>query len=149
MAACIKITTIAWIWQHTQVSGSITYCGHTFSEFYPERTSAYVSQYDLHNAEMTVRETLDFSRRCLGVGARYDMLAELAKREREAGIKPDPEIDAYMKATAVQGQESNIVTDLTLKVRFLTILFINKIVLMESNKIHSFRSWGLTFVLIP
>jgi ABC-type multidrug transport system ATPase subunit len=147
VATCIKIITIPWIWQ---VSGSITYCGHTFSEFYPERTSAYVSQYDLHNAEMTVRETLDFSRRCLGVGARYDMLAELAKREREAGIKPDPEIDAYMKATAVQGKESNIVTDLTLKVRFLTLLFTNKIVLMESNKKnHSFRSLGLTFVLIP
>ncbi|XBH95564.1 hypothetical protein VPH35_086106 [Triticum aestivum] len=104
-----------------KVSGSITYCGHTFEEFYPERTSAYVSQYDLHNAEMTVRETLDFSRRCLGIGARYDMLAELAVREREAGIKPDPEIDAYMKATAVQGQESNIVTDLTLKVLGLDI----------------------------
>ncbi|KAM0864568.1 hypothetical protein ACQ4PT_043847 [Festuca glaucescens] len=104
-----------------EVSGSITYCGHTFSEFYPERTSAYVSQYDLHNAEMTVRETLDFSRRCLGVGARYDMLAELAKRERDAGIKPDPAIDAYMKATAVQGQETNIVTDLTLKVLGLDI----------------------------
>jgi ABC-type multidrug transport system ATPase subunit len=70
---------------------------------------------------MTVRETLDFSRRCLGVGARYDMLAELAKRERDAGIKPDPEIDAYMKATAVQGQESNIITDLTLKVLGLDI----------------------------
>ncbi|KAM0856563.1 hypothetical protein ACQ4PT_045746 [Festuca glaucescens] len=104
-----------------KVSGNITYCGHTFSEFYPERTSAYVSQYDLHNAEMTVRETLDFSRRCLGVGARYDMLTELAKRERNAGIKPDPEIDAYMKATAVQGHESNIVTDLTLKVLGLDI----------------------------
>uniref|UniRef100_A0A453JIF4 ABC transporter domain-containing protein n=1 Tax=Aegilops tauschii subsp. strangulata TaxID=200361 RepID=A0A453JIF4_AEGTS len=104
-----------------KVSGNITYCGHTFEEFYPERTSVYVSQYDLHNAEMTVRETLDFSRRCLGVGARYDMLSELAAREREAGIKPDPEIDAYMKATAVQGQESNIVTDLTLKVLGLDI----------------------------
>ncbi|KAM0914710.1 hypothetical protein ACQ4PT_011326 [Festuca glaucescens] len=52
---------------------------------------------------MTVRETLDFSRRSLGVGARYDMLAELSKRERDAGIKPDPAIDAYMKATAVLG----------------------------------------------
>ncbi|KAM0889290.1 hypothetical protein ACQ4PT_027845 [Festuca glaucescens] len=104
-----------------KVSGSITYCGHTFSEFYPERTSAYISQYDLHNAEMTVRETLDFSRRCLGIGARYDMLAELAVRERNAGIKPDPEIDAFMKATAVQGQESNIITDLTLKVLGLDV----------------------------
>ncbi|XP_047044233.1 ABC transporter G family member 48-like [Lolium rigidum] len=104
-----------------KVSGNITYCGHTLSQFYPERTSAYVSQYDLHNAEMTVRETLDFSRRCLGVGARYDMLVELARRERAAGIKPDPEIDAYMKATAVQGKQTNIITDLTLKVLGLDI----------------------------
>ncbi|CAM0943176.1 unnamed protein product [Alopecurus aequalis] len=107
--------------KNLKVSGSITYCGHTFSEFYPERTSAYVSQHDLHYAEMTVRETLDFSRRCLGIGARYDMLTELARRERDAGIKPDPEIDAYMKATAVQGQRTNIITDLTLKILGLDI----------------------------
>ncbi|CAM0906093.1 unnamed protein product [Alopecurus aequalis] len=102
--------------KNLEVSGDITYCGHTFSEFYPERTSTYVSQYDLHNGEMTVRETLDFSRRCLGTGNRYDMLSELARRERNAGIKPDPEIDAFMKATAVQGKETNIITDLTIKV---------------------------------
>ncbi|RLM48621.1 ABC transporter G family member 48-like [Panicum miliaceum] len=107
--------------KNLKVSGSITYCGHPISEFYPERTSAYVGQYDLHNAEMTVRETLDFSRRCLGIGARYEMLAELARRERDAGIKLDPEIDAFMKATAVQGQETNILTDVTLKVLGLDI----------------------------
>ncbi|XP_047045041.1 ABC transporter G family member 48-like [Lolium rigidum] len=118
MAGCIEMITVSFM---PQVSGNITYCGHMFSEFYPERTSAYVSQYDLHNAEMTVRETLDFSRRCLGIGSRYNMLTELAKRERNAGIMPDPEIDAYMKATAVQGHESNIVTDLTLKVLGLDI----------------------------
>ena len=65
---------------------------------------------------MTVRETLDFSRRCLGIGARYEMISELARRERDAGIKPDPEIDAFMKATAVQGQETNIITDAILLV---------------------------------
>ncbi|KAF8643988.1 hypothetical protein HU200_066628 [Digitaria exilis] len=107
--------------KNLKVSGSITYCGYPISEFYPERTSAYVGQYDLHNAEMTVRETLDFSRRCLGIGARYEMLAELARRERDAGIKPDPEIDAFMKATAVQGQDTNIITDVTLKVLGLDI----------------------------
>ncbi|OEL28808.1 ABC transporter G family member 43 [Dichanthelium oligosanthes] len=107
--------------KNLKMSGKITYCGHEFSEFYPERTSAYVSQYDLHNAEMTVRETMDFSRRCLGIGARYDMLSELARRERNAGIKPDPEIDAFMKATAVEGKETNIVTDITLKVLGLDI----------------------------
>lgn len=44
------------------------------------------------------------------------MLSELARRERNAGIKPDPEIDAFMKATAVEGKETNVVTDLILKV---------------------------------
>lgn len=107
--------------KNLKVSGNITYCGHTFSEFYPERTSTYVSQYDLHNGEMTVRETFDFSRLCLGTGVRYDTLLELERRERNAGIKPDPEIDAFMKATAVQGKETNVITDLTLKVLGLDI----------------------------
>ncbi|XP_025882848.1 ABC transporter G family member 43 isoform X2 [Oryza sativa Japonica Group] len=107
--------------KNLKVSGEITYCGHTFKEFYPERTSAYVSQHDLHNPEMTVRETLDFSRRCLGSGARYDMLSELTRRERNAGIKPDPEIDALMKATVVEGKQNNIVTDLVLKALGLDI----------------------------
>lgn len=40
-------------------------------EFVPQRTSAYISQHDLHNGDMTVRETLDFSARCQGVGYRY------------------------------------------------------------------------------
>ena len=103
---------------------------------------------------MTVRETLDFSRRCLGVGARYDMLTELSRRERDAGIKPDPELDAYMKASAVQGQENNIITDLTLKVRFsdysdnVTKLS-NNILLTDSIKKLTGRFLGLTFVLIP
>lgn len=69
---------------------------------------------------MTVRETLDFSGRCLGVGTRYELLAELSRREKEAGIKPDPEIDAFMKATAMSGQEHSLVTDYTLKVWLLS-----------------------------
>lgn len=65
---------------------------------------------------MTVRETLDFSGRCLGVGTKYEMLAELSRREKQAGIKPDPEIDAFMKATAMSGQETSLITDYVLKV---------------------------------
>ncbi|KAL0460082.1 UNVERIFIED_CONTAM: Pleiotropic drug resistance protein 2 [Sesamum latifolium] len=53
-----------------RVTGKITYCGHEFHEFVPQRTCAYISQHDLHYGEMTVRETLDFSGRCLGVGTR-------------------------------------------------------------------------------
>ena len=99
-----------------QMEGKITYCGHELSEFVPQRTCAYISQHDLHHGEMTVRETLDFSGRCLGVGTRYELLAELSRREKEAGIKPDPEIDAFMKATAMAGQETSLVTDYVLKV---------------------------------
>ncbi|KAK6136023.1 hypothetical protein DH2020_030233 [Rehmannia glutinosa] len=102
-----------------RVTGKITYCGHEFSEFIPQRTCSYISQHDLHHGEMTVRETLNFSGRCLGVGTRYDLLVELSRREKEAGIKPDPEIDAFMKATAVAGQESSLVTDYVLKIYVL------------------------------
>lgn len=105
-----------------QVTGKVTYCGHEFNEFVPQRTCAYISQHDLHYGEMTVRETLDFSARCLGVGTRYEMLLELARREKEAGIKPDPEIDAFMKATAMVGQETSLITDYNLKVLLLSQL---------------------------
>ena len=44
------------------------------NEFVPQRTSAYISQNDLHLGEMTVRETLAFSRRCQGTGASYGQL---------------------------------------------------------------------------
>ncbi|XP_030512931.1 pleiotropic drug resistance protein 2-like [Rhodamnia argentea] len=104
-----------------RVSGKVTYCGHELDEFVPQRTCAYISQHDLHHGEMTVRETLDFSGRCLGVGTRYEMLAELSRREKEAGIKPDPEIDAFMKATAVAGQEASLVTDYVIKILGLDI----------------------------
>ncbi|KAJ9684813.1 hypothetical protein PVL29_017010 [Vitis rotundifolia] len=104
-----------------RMEGKITYCGHELSEFVPQRTCAYISQHDLHHGEMTVRETLDFSGRCLGVGTRYDLLAELSRREKEAAIKPDPEIDAFMKATAMAGQETSLVTDYVLKMLGLDI----------------------------
>ncbi|RHN78937.1 putative monosaccharide-transporting ATPase [Medicago truncatula] len=99
-----------------RVSGRVTYNGHELSEFVPQRTCAYISQHDLHHGETTVRETLDFSGRCLGVGTRYDMLTELSRREKAAGIKPDPEIDAFMKVTSMEGQETSLVTDYILKI---------------------------------
>ncbi|XP_050384707.1 pleiotropic drug resistance protein 1-like isoform X3 [Argentina anserina] len=99
-----------------KLSGTVTYNGHGMNEFVPQKTAAYISQYDLHIGEMTVRETLAFSARCQGVGTRYDMLAELCRREKAAYIKPDPDIDVFMKATAIEGQEVNVVTDYILKI---------------------------------
>ncbi|KAK3034466.1 hypothetical protein RJ639_033322 [Escallonia herrerae] len=104
-----------------RVTGQITYCGHEMREFVPQRTCAYISQNDLHHGEMTVRETMDYSGRCLGVGTRYEMLAELSRREKDVGIKPDPEIDAFMKGIAMAGQKTTLVTDYVLKTLGLDI----------------------------
>ena len=104
------------------MAGNITYNGHHLNEFVPQRTSAYVSQQDWHASEMTVRETLEFAGRCQGVGIKYgrsphriskvllfldclvfdinqpaDMLVELLRREKNAGIKPDEDLDVFMK----------------------------------------------------
>ncbi|PHT33092.1 hypothetical protein CQW23_29429 [Capsicum baccatum] len=81
----------------------------------PDKDLRSATQHDLHHGEMTVRETLDFAGRSVGVGTRYELLAELSRREKELGIKPDPEIDVLMKATAVAGQESSLVTGYVLK----------------------------------
>ncbi|KAL9463298.1 hypothetical protein AB3S75_001161 [Citrus x aurantiifolia] len=104
-----------------KVSGRVTYNGHNMDEFVPERTAAYISQHDNHIGEMTVRETLAFAARCQGVGTRYEMLTELSRREKAAGIKPDPDIDVFMKAASTEGEEANVITDYYLKVLGLDI----------------------------
>ncbi|KAK7294130.1 hypothetical protein RJT34_17013 [Clitoria ternatea] len=104
-----------------KVSGRVIYNGHEMNEFVPQRTAAYISQHDVHIGEMTVRETLAFSARCQGVGTRYDLLSELSRREKEAKIKPDPDIDVYMKAATTGGQEASLVTDYVLKILGLDI----------------------------
>ncbi|OQU85489.1 hypothetical protein SORBI_3004G254100 [Sorghum bicolor] len=98
-----------------KVSGTVIYNGHGMNEFVPQKTSAYIGQDDVHIGEMTVREILAFSARCQGVGTRYDMIAELSRREKEANLRPDPDLDVYMKAISVEGQE-RVITDYTLKI---------------------------------
>ncbi|ONK66656.1 uncharacterized protein A4U43_C06F10620 [Asparagus officinalis] len=99
-----------------KVSGKVTYNGHGSDEFVLQRTAAYIGQHDLHIGELTVRETLAFSARCQGVGTRYDLLTELLRREKAANIRPDPDIDVFMKAASVPGQQIDVVTDYILKV---------------------------------
>jgi hypothetical protein len=113
-----------------QVSGKVTYNGHEMRDFVPERTAAYVSQHDLHIGEMTVRETLVFSARCQRVGYLHgkhlfisqlkkyfielnslmilmsfsgflDLLLELLRREEASNIKPDVDIDVFMKVPCI------------------------------------------------
>ncbi|KAI3421393.1 uncharacterized protein J3R85_012430 [Psidium guajava] len=104
-----------------QVSGKITYNGHGLHEFVPQRTSAYVSQQDWNVAEMTVRETLEFAGRCQGVGFKYDMLLELSRREKFAGIKPDEDLDIFMKSLALGGPETSLVVEYIMKILGLDI----------------------------
>ncbi|XP_043687310.1 pleiotropic drug resistance protein 3-like [Telopea speciosissima] len=107
--------------QSLKVTGEISYNGHSLEEFVPQKTSAYISQHDLHIAEMTVRETLDFSACCQGVGSRAEIMMEVSRREKQAGILPDPDVDTYMKAISVEGTGKTIQTDYILKILGLDI----------------------------
>nr|XP_028964649.1 ABC transporter G family member 29-like [Malus domestica] len=104
-----------------KVKGDITYNGYKLHDFVPQKTSAYISQNDVHIGEMTVKETLDFSARCQGVGTRYELLCELARREKDAGIFPEVDVDLFMKATSMGGVESSLITDYTLRILGLDI----------------------------
>ncbi|XP_057978363.1 ABC transporter G family member 42-like [Malania oleifera] len=99
-----------------KVSGEVNYNGYELGEFVPRKTSAYISQNDVHTEVLTVRETLDYSARFQGVGSRLELLTELVKREMEAGIVPDAEVDLFMKATAMEGAKNSLMTDYVLRI---------------------------------
>ncbi|XP_034574769.1 ABC transporter G family member 41 isoform X3 [Setaria viridis] len=104
-----------------KVTGEIEYNGVKLSDFVPEKTAAYIDQYDLHVPEMTVRETIDFSARFQGVGNRTAIMKEVIRREKEAGITPDPDVDTYMKAISMEGLERSMQTDYIMKIMGLDI----------------------------
>lgn len=103
-------------------SGVVTYNGTALDEFCVRRTSAYIGQTDNHLGELTVRETLDFAAKCQGASENWqECLKELVKLEKERGIRPSPEIDAFMKTASVGGEKHNLVTDYVLRVLGLDI----------------------------
>jgi hypothetical protein len=68
-------------------------------------------QVDLHYGELTVRETFEFAAECQSRGYQRGMLSELVAREEQAGVTPDPELDAFMKV-GQQGGALNMQTRL-------------------------------------
>ncbi|KAL0051690.1 hypothetical protein WJX82_000289 [Trebouxia sp. C0006] len=102
-------------------TGSITYNGKGFDQFRAVHTSAYVDQNDLHQPELTVRETFNFAARCQGTGHKAEELDELRKKEKEMGYTPDWELDAFMKAEIRKGKKDSIVTDLVIKLLGLDV----------------------------
>ncbi len=63
----------------------MTYNGRELGEFQPRRTAALVEQGDTHVAQLTVRETLDFSARCQGAGNRAGARHHAVHAERCLG----------------------------------------------------------------
>ncbi|XP_024394096.1 ABC transporter G family member 29 isoform X2 [Physcomitrium patens] len=104
-----------------KVKGSVTFNGHTHKEFVPQKTAMYVSQNDLHNGQLTVRETLDFSARVQGVGTQYHILEEVVKREKEAGIRPEPDVDTFMKAAALPSSNGSLAVEYVLNMLGLDV----------------------------
>ncbi|KAL2898951.1 ABC transporter G family member 31 [Bienertia sinuspersici] len=103
-------------------SGNITYNGHKQDEFCVQRTAAYISQTDDHIAELTVRETFDFAARCQAANQSFSgYMEELHRLEKERNIRPNPEIDAYMKVLSVGAKEHSISTDYLVKILGLDI----------------------------
>ncbi|KAG0495112.1 hypothetical protein HPP92_006106 [Vanilla planifolia] len=101
--------------------GEVTYNGYKLNEFVPQKTATYISQNDLHAGEMTVKETLEFSARCQGVGDRYALLSELIRREKAQGIIPNHDVDLFMKATSMEGVQSRFQTEYTMRILGLDI----------------------------
>ncbi|XP_022775942.1 pleiotropic drug resistance protein 3-like isoform X2 [Durio zibethinus] len=85
------------------VAGEITYNSYGLDKFNHHKTSAYVSQFDLHTPKKTVRETLDFSARF------QEIMKEVSKKEKQAGIVPNLDVDTYMKVLAwsLKGESSS------------------------------------------
>ena len=48
-------------------------------------------------------------------------MEQLRQREKEMGIEPDPEIDAFMRASTVSGKRHSLVTELTLRILGLEV----------------------------
>ncbi|KAK9866071.1 hypothetical protein WJX84_000160, partial [Apatococcus fuscideae] len=104
-----------------KVKGEILYNGESFDTFIPERTGAYVNQVDIHNPQLTVRETFDFAARLQGAGSKPDILNLLKEKEKAAGIQADPEINAFMKASVQEGKASSAQTSFVLRLLGLEV----------------------------
>uniref|UniRef100_A0A0E0LZZ7 ABC transporter domain-containing protein n=1 Tax=Oryza punctata TaxID=4537 RepID=A0A0E0LZZ7_ORYPU len=135
----------------TTVSGMIAYNGNTMDKFIPQRSAAYVSQHDVHIAELTVRETINLfypqSVKELAItmvrpemeslnliiivshhiekltfyGKFSDLLLELLRREEEENITPDSETDIYLKVSTTGEEKAEVVTNHILKILGLDI----------------------------
>ncbi|KAL6865260.1 hypothetical protein ACP4OV_016411 [Aristida adscensionis] len=91
--------------------GKILYNGESGSST-PAYLHAYVGQHDLHHAEMTVRETINFSSKMLGASDEFEMLRDEIRGEISASEASE---ELFAKATAL-GEGSNLKTNYIIKI---------------------------------
>ena len=72
-------------------------------------------------------------------------LQELGRREKEQGIEPDPEIDAFMKANAIEGKRESIETEYVLHILGLAICA--DTLVSSHPKLPSYHSTNSPFIL--
>ncbi|ONM03564.1 ABC transporter G family member 34 [Zea mays] len=95
--------------------GKVMYNGEEMNHSTPQYLRAYVSQYDLHHAEMTVRETINFSSKMFGTNNEFEMLGEAIRRKKGVINKVDQDLDSFIKATTF-GEGSNLTTNYIIKI---------------------------------
>jgi hypothetical protein len=66
------------------------------------------------------------------------MLMELARREKEAGIKPDPEIDMFMKVRLITTKDSLLLLCRTPSVHVLKLIAYCSPRLPQKTRVHYF-----------
>ena len=71
-----------------------------------------------------MREILDFSRTCLRVGSGEQTLREISRKEKEAGIVPDQEIEAFMRGTMTREECQTLLMAHINKVTLFLFLFL-------------------------
>ncbi|KAG8048144.1 hypothetical protein GUJ93_ZPchr0008g11702 [Zizania palustris] len=98
-----------------KMKGKVLYNGEEVNSSTSQYLHAYISQYDLHHAEMTVRETIDFSSKMLGTNNEFEILGEAIRRKKGVINKVDQELDSFIKATTF-GEGSNFTTNYIIKI---------------------------------
>ncbi|GJN04172.1 hypothetical protein PR202_ga21696 [Eleusine coracana subsp. coracana] len=94
-----------------QIKGKVMYNGQAMNSSTPHYLRAYVSQYDLHHPEMTVREMIDFSSKMLGTSNQLEMLGEAIRRKKGAINKVDQDLDSFIKILGLSECADTLVGD--------------------------------------
>ncbi|VAI10405.1 unnamed protein product [Triticum turgidum subsp. durum] len=98
-----------------KLGGKVMYNGEEVNSSTPQYLHAYISQYDLHHAEMTVREMIDFSSKMLGTNNEFGTLGQGMGRKNGDINKVDQYLGTSMKATTF-GEGSNLTTNYIIKI---------------------------------